>query len=75
MADNIDLSPEDRIRQIPESQTDNESENSPNNDNDFKNAQQTLDPPLRRSTHNRRPPGELYIGDNALNKALLACWN
>ena len=72
MADNVGLSLEDHLRQIPNSQPDNEFEDSSNNDNDFQDAQQSPDHPLRRSTRNRRPPGEWYIGDNALNKALLA---
>ncbi len=71
MANNIDLSPEDRFVPIPGNQTHNETADSSNSDNDFEDAQQTLDPPLRRSTRSRRPPGKWYIGDNALTKALL----
>ncbi len=72
MADTIDLSPEDRARPITDNQSDYESEDSSMSDNNFENAQQTPDLPLRRSTRNRRPPGTWCIGDNALSKALVA---
>ncbi len=70
--DNIDLSPEERAGPIPDIQSDDESEDSDNSDNNFEDAQQTPDPPLRRSTRNRRPPSKWCIGNNALNKALVA---
>ncbi len=72
VANNIDLSPEDRVTRIPDNQSIDVSNDESNIENDFEAAQQGPDPPLRRSTRNRRPPGQLYIGDNALNKALLA---
>ncbi len=44
VADNIDLSPEDRFVPIPGNRTHNETADSSNSHNNFEHAQQTPDP-------------------------------
>ncbi len=65
VADNVDLNPEHRVEPVQDTLDNNESGDGSDSDGEFEDAQETPDPPLRRSTRNRKPVGEWWKSGNA----------